>query len=99
MSGVRSPRAPEVILRPLLTALAPIGDFDEEQAVRRIIVSLPVPVLHHQDLDAAQPAGEYCPPLTLVFAHSPAAFSIGELFELPLITHLLPDPHRGCRAR
>jgi hypothetical protein len=41
----------------LLTALTAIRSFDEEQVVRRIIVGLPVTVLHHQDLHRTQPAG------------------------------------------
>src|SRR5690349_873679 len=38
--------------------LGAIGSLDEEQVVRRVVVGLPVPVLHHQRLDATHPAGE-----------------------------------------
>ena len=63
LASLGCPRTSRTFLRHLLGGLAAIGRFGNEQSVRRIVVSLPIPVLHHQHLHAAQPASEVLPTL------------------------------------
>jgi hypothetical protein len=56
-SGV-SRGASGTLLHALLTALTAIRRFGEVEDMAGIVVTLPITVFHHQDLDPAEPAGE-----------------------------------------
>jgi hypothetical protein len=51
------------LLRRLLITLTPIGRFGEEEMMAGVVVGLPLPVLHNQDLHPAQPTREVLPAL------------------------------------